>query len=82
MQLIKLVMLMENVLYDKVPKVIHFILLLKVGLVLLNKKSFKIKSKFFIGRVQITQAKSKWDSAVYIRHLERGDSFGETALQS
>ncbi len=34
------------------------------------------------GRAQITQAKSKWDSAVYIRHLERGDSFGEAALQS
>ncbi|CAF0735498.1 unnamed protein product [Adineta steineri] len=34
------------------------------------------------GRVQITQAKSKWDTAVYVRHMERGDSFGETALQS
>ncbi|CAF1524292.1 unnamed protein product [Adineta ricciae] len=34
------------------------------------------------GRAQITQAKSKWDSAVYVRHLERGDSFGEAALQS
>jgi len=37
---------------------------------------------FFIGRVQITQAKSKWDTAVYVRHLERGDSFGEDALQA
>ncbi len=34
------------------------------------------------GRAQITQSKSKWDPAVYMRHLERGDSFGEAALQS
>jgi cGMP-dependent protein kinase 1 len=34
------------------------------------------------GRVQITQSKSKWDTAVYVKHLERGDSFGEAALQS
>lgn len=34
------------------------------------------------GRVQITQAKSKWDNAVYVRHLERGDAFGEAALQA
>lgn len=35
-----------------------------------------------LGRVQVTESKSKWDSAVYIRHLERGESFGEAALQS
>lgn len=34
------------------------------------------------GRVQVTQAKSKWDPPVYVRHMERGDSFGEAALQS
>ena len=34
------------------------------------------------GRAQITQAKSKWDNAVYVRHLERGDAFGEAALQA
>ena len=35
-----------------------------------------------LGRAQITQAKSKWDSAVYLRHLERGESFGEATLQA
>lgn len=41
-------------------------------------------NKFFSfeGRAQITQSKSKWDPPVYIRHLERGDSFGEAALQA
>lgn len=34
------------------------------------------------GRAQITQGKSKWDTPVYVRHLERGDYFGEDALQS
>ncbi|CAF5168073.1 unnamed protein product, partial [Rotaria magnacalcarata] len=34
------------------------------------------------GRAQITQAKSKWDTPIYDRHLERGDSFGEDALQA
>ncbi|CAF0957572.1 unnamed protein product [Adineta ricciae] len=41
--------------------------------------TFYIVSK---GRAQITEAKSKWDAPVYIRHLERGESFGEPALQS
>jgi cGMP-dependent protein kinase len=52
------------------------------GLFSLINNNLKINRNFFIGRVQITQSKSKWDSAVYIRHLERGDSFGEDALQS
>ncbi|CAF3062860.1 unnamed protein product [Rotaria socialis] len=34
------------------------------------------------GRAQITQAKSKWDTPIYDRHIERGDSFGEKALQA
>lgn len=35
-----------------------------------------------LGRAQITQGKSKWDTPIYVRHLERGDCFGEDALQS
>jgi cGMP-dependent protein kinase len=35
-----------------------------------------------IGRAQITQGKSKWDTPQYVRHLERGEFFGEPALQS
>ncbi|CAF1086523.1 unnamed protein product [Rotaria sp. Silwood1] len=34
------------------------------------------------GRAQVTKAKSKWDTPVYHQHLERGESFGEAALQS
>ncbi|CAF3861285.1 unnamed protein product [Rotaria sordida] len=34
------------------------------------------------GRAQITKASSKWDTPIYDRHLERGESFGEAALQS
>ncbi|CAF1362888.1 unnamed protein product [Adineta steineri] len=34
------------------------------------------------GRARITEAKSKWDAPINIRHLERGESFGEPALQS
>jgi hypothetical protein len=81
-QLIKLVMLMENSLYDRVQKVIHFILLRKVRFLLLLKFKNRRPWFLFIGGAQITQSKSKWDSAVYVRHLERGDSFGEAALQS
>ncbi|CAF1025239.1 unnamed protein product [Didymodactylos carnosus] len=40
--------------------------------------TFYIVSK---GRVQITQSQSKWDTPVFIKHLDRGDSFGEMALQ-
>ena len=54
---------------------------------IVGKGSFKdvhgqCRSYLLLGRAQVTQAKSKWDSAVYVRHLERGDSFGEVALQS
>lgn len=41
--------------------------------------TFYIVSK---GRAQITEGKSKWETPAYVRHLERGDSFGELALQS
>ena len=43
---------------------------------------FTAEESCILGRAQITQGKSKWDTPIYVRHLERGDCFGEDALQS
>lgn len=70
---------MVNVSFDKVLKVIRSILLRKVRK---KPKCFLTIRNLKLGRVQVTESKSKWDPPVYVRHLERGESFGEAALQS